>query len=302
MRRILKGIKKNAFLIYSLLPAFLYIGFFAVVIGFYLLKLSLTKYAGGDEVLSPTLYNYIKIFNDPMFNKEFSEAFKRTLIFVLVVTPLQLITGLITAMLINKSFAGRGIVRSILLLPLAIPTIVTTSVLLILFSKGGHITSLLMGRYSFFPKIVDYEISFISNPYTSMGLSIFGKVWRDTPISMLILLSGLQQINEEQYEAARTMGATAIQNFFYITIPMLMPSISSVLILRSIEAWKEFIFPYILAPSYPILGVLIEKYYVQLMDPGTAAMVGVVLIICILVTSYVLTYVLNKINRYLIRA
>src|SRR5690606_18869415 len=120
-----------------------------------------------------------------------------------------------------------------------------------------------------------------SNEYTAIGLSIIGKVWRDTPISMLILLAGLQSIDESQYEAAKTMGANGIKRFLYITIPLLIPAISTVLVLRSIEAWKEFIFPYILAPSYPILGTLIEKYFVQLNNPGMAAAIGLMLIVLI---------------------
>lgn len=302
MNELMVKIRKKAFLIWSLLPAFLFIGAFVIIITFYLVKISLTTYSNGMVINSGTLENYVKVITDPSFSKEFNDAFIRTLVLVFITTPLQLLTGLVTAMLINKKFKGRGIIRSILLLPLAIPTIVTTSVLLILFSKGGHITSLLMGQYSFFPKITSTEISFISSQPLSLGISIFGKVWRDTPISMLILLSGLQSIEEDQYEAAKTMGSSAVQSFFYITVPLLTPSVASVLILRSIEAWKEFIFPYILAPSYPILGVLIEKYYVQLNDPGTAAMIGIVLILSILATTVVLKNVLNKLVESITRA
>ncbi len=69
-------------------------------------------------------------------SKEFREAFLRTFYFVIIATPLQLITGMIIAILINKEFKGRGIIRSIYLLPLAIPTIVTTAILLLMFSKA----------------------------------------------------------------------------------------------------------------------------------------------------------------------
>ena len=294
---IVKYFRKNGFLILTLLPAFLYLlGFFLIIV-FFILKLSLTKYIGGTPEASPTLQNYIDLIN----NEEFHDAFIRTLWFVVITTPLQLITGLITAMLINRSFIGRGIVRSIFLLPVAIPTIVTTSILLLLFSKDGHMLSLLMGEYSWFPQVLKEEFSFINNEYTAIGLSIIGKVWRDTPISMLILLAGLQQIDEEQYEAAKTMGANAVQRFFYITIPLLIPAISSVLVLRSIEAWKEFIFPYILSPSYPILGTLIEKYFVQLNNPGMAAAIGLILIVLIAIFSTIMNWILRKINNLLVR-
>ncbi|MFZ5967490.1 MAG: carbohydrate ABC transporter permease [Bacillota bacterium] len=289
--------KKNAFLIWTLLPAFLYITAFFIIIAYFLLKLSLTTYRGGMVENSATIENYLNLIQ----SKEFQSAFRRTLMFVLIATPLQLVTGLVMAVLINRKFRGRGIIRSIFLLPLAIPTIVTTATLLLMFSKGGHMTSLLMGDYSWFPKIVDYEIAFLHKESLAMGLAIFGKVWRDTPISMLILLAGLQSISSDQYEAAKTMGSNSIQNFFYITLPLLVPAISSVLVLRSIEAWKEFIFPYILAPSYPVLGVLIEKYYVQLFDPGTSAAIGIILIFVILIGTVTLNWLLKEMKNFLVK-
>ncbi|HYE82632.1 MAG TPA: sugar ABC transporter permease [Clostridia bacterium] len=289
--------KKNGFLVWTLLPGFLYITAFFVIIAFFLLKLSLTEYRGGMVENSATIANYLKLVQ----SEEFRSAFLRTFIFVLFVTPLQLLTGLLAAILINRTFIGRGIVRGIFLLPLAIPTVVTTAVLLLMFSKGGHMTSLLMGEYNWFPGIVDYEIAFLSKEPLALGLSMLGKVWRDTPISMLILLAGLQSINNDQYEAARTMGSSSIQNFFFITLPLLIPAISSVLVLRSIEAWKEFIFPYILAPSYPVLGVLIEKYYVQLFDPGTAAAIGIMLIVVIMLGTVSLNWLLKKMQSFLVK-
>lgn len=297
LQKVLNKIKKNAFLIWTLLPGFLYITAFFIIVAFFLLKLSLTTYKGGMVENSTTIANYVKLIQ----SEEFTSAFRRTFLFVLITTPLQLITGLITAILINRKFKFRGVVRSIFLLPVAIPTIVTTATLLLMFSKGGHVTSLLLGEYSWFPKVVDHEIAFLNSEPLALGISILGKVWRDTPISMLILLSGLQSIGKDQYEAAKTMGSTSIQNFFYITLPLLVPAISSVLVLRSIEAWKEFIFPYILAPSYPVLGVLIEKYYVQMFDPGTSAAIGIILVFVILVGTVTLNWLLKKMQNFLVK-
>lgn len=293
---MIKNIKKNSFLIWTLLPAILFLlGFFAVII-FYLLQLSLTVFDGG--LASGTgVDNFLMLAK----SKEFWDAFLRTFYFVIIATPLQLVTGMMIAMLINKEFIGRGVIRSIFLLPMAIPTIVTTSILLLMFSKGGHITSLLTGQYMFFPQLMDYEVSFISSEPLAIGLAIFGKVWRDTPISMLILLSGLQAIGSDQYEAAKTMGSSAIQSFGYITVPSMLPAISSVLVLRSIEAWKEFIFPYILAPSFPVLGVLIEKYYIQLQNPGVSAAIGITLVVVILISTFVLNRALKYLNKLLVR-
>ena len=72
--------------------------------------------------------------------------------------------------------------------------------------------------------------------------------------------------------------------------------------LRSIEAWKEFIFPYVLAPSFPVLGVLIEKYYIQLQNPGIASAIGIMLIAVILIGTFILNLILKKLNQILVKA
>lgn len=291
------ALKKNAFALCAIFPALTYIGMMFFVIVFYVLKLSFTTYSYGQPVDVGTFANYAQVFQ----NSEVWEALARTFVFVLITTPLQLIAGLIMALLINKAFKGRGLIRSFFLLPLAIPAMVTTSTLLIMFSNGGHMVSLFSGEYVSWLNIMPEGFSFIDSEFWSMFLVVFGKVWRDAPISMLILLAGLQTISQDQYEAATTMGSGGIKNFFYITIPLLMPSISSVLLLRSIEAWKEFVFALTLAPKYPLLGVLIDKFYNQQMNPGTAAVLGLLLILCISVSAAVIKVILNAVQKYLVK-
>lgn len=291
------NLKKNLFAFVAIFPAVTYIGIFFFIIIYNVIKMSLTTYSYNQPVNTMTFENYAQVFSNP----EVWESTYRTFIFVLITTPLQLIVGLMMAMLINKAFKGRGFVRSLFLLPLAIPAMVTSSTILILFSNGGHMTSLLSGDYISWLNILPSDFSFIGSEFWSTALVVFGKVWRDAPISMLILLAGLQSIGQDQYEAANTMGSSNFKNFFLITIPLLMPAISSVLVLRSIEAWKEFVFALNLSPKYPLLGVLIDKYYIQQMNPGTSAVVGILLVACILVSALVIKFILNTIQKYLVR-
>jgi len=135
----------------------------------------------------------------------------------------------------------------------------------------------------------------------SLGVAMFGKVWRDMPISMLIILSGLQSITKDQYEAAKTMGAGALQQFKYITLPLLIPAISTVLVLRSIEMWKEFIFPFILAGSYPLLGTLIDRAYHEWNSATEAATIGLILLFCIIIFTTFLFYILSWLRRQLVK-
>ena len=289
---------KNGFAVAILAPCTIYLMFFLVIIAFYLIQLSLTLRISLVEEQFPSIQNYLNLATSSAFR----EAFGRTVIFVLIGTPLQLVAGLTMAMIINRQFAGRGIVRSVFLLPVAIPGLVTASIIAyMLFTYPfGHVNDLLFGRL-FLPQMVEEPVNWYTSAYLSLGLSLIAKVWRDMPISMLILLAGLQSISIDQYEAAESMGSSGWQRFWYITIPMLVPAISTVLVLRSIEVWKEFIFPFIISPTFPILGVMMDHVYHNERNPQLAAAIGVLLVVCILVTRWLLTFITEKVRAYLVK-
>ncbi|MFH1761381.1 MAG: sugar ABC transporter permease [bacterium] len=252
---------------------------------YYLIVLSLSS----ETTPGITLENYRFV----LLSEDFVTAFKNTFLFVLAGTPLELIFGLILALIVWKSFPGRGFVRSIFIIPLAIPTIVTATILFILFNyPTGHINDLFTGRFDFFPVIFNAPINWRNNPLLAMGVSMFGKVWRDMPISMLILLAGLNAIDRRQYDAAETMGAGTLTKFRYITLPCILPAVGTVILMRSIEMWKEFIFPFILAPSYLLLGTYIE-YLDRRNFPERASVVALILLVCVLFSS-ILSYVILK--------
>lgn len=285
---------KHGFAVMLLIPALIYTMFFTVIIVFSLLQLSLTGVGGAF----PSLVHYTEIVRSP----DFWASLQRTVVFVFMGAPLQLFAGLVLALLINREFVGQGIVRSIFLLPIAIPSLVTAVIVAyMLFNfPFGHVNDLLLGKL-FLPKLIAKPINWYTSPVLALGLSLFAKVWRDMPISMLILLAGLQSISKDQYEAARTMGAKTMQQFFYITVPLLVPAISTVLILRSIEIWKEFIFPFIIAPTFPILGVLIDYFYHEQKNASKAAALALILLALITTFSWLVSFALRKLQTYLVK-
>lgn len=291
-------LNKHGFALCLLIPGVIYSVFFLLTIIFSLLQLSLTDQVSAIEQF-PSLVNFTAIFS----SKDFWLSLWRTIIFVVVGTPLQLFAGLWLAMLVHKKFAGRGIVRSVFLLPIAIPGMVTAIIVsyMLFCFPWGHVNDLLFGRL-FLPQIVSEPVNWSRSPTLSLMLAVFAKVWRDMPISMLILLAGLQSIGADQYEAASTMGANAVQRFFYITVPLLIPAISTVLILRSIEMWKEFLFPFIIAPTFPILGVLIEYTYNQERNAAKAAALSIILALLIGAFTLLITYILKKARLHLVKA
>lgn len=293
----IKGIVSTIQKTWPLIPAAIYLLGFLIIVLTYLVGLSFT-YIGDGRTVFPYTGHLFYVLNLP----EFREALNNTFFFVLVGTPLELIFGLWLALMLYQSFPARNVIRSILIIPLAIPTLVTATLLFILFDyPGGHINHLLMGKYSIIPKIIEYPLNWRGSKVFSLGISMLGKVWRDTPISMLILLSGLNTIDPELTDAAKTLGTGWFQRLRHLTLPLIMPSISAVVLLRSIEMWKEFIFPFILAGRYDLLGTLIESLYNNWGHSESAAVVALILVICIIASSFIFFWFLELFRRALVR-
>ncbi|MBN1841732.1 MAG: sugar ABC transporter permease [Deltaproteobacteria bacterium] len=298
MTRIIVFTRKNLFSIIILAPAVLYLVGFLLIILFKVVALALTR-VGPQGDLFPTAYHFVELSRNP----EFRHALVRTIWFTLIGTPLELVIGMAAAFLVVREFKGGGITRSLFILPLAIPAIVTAIMLYIIFDfPGGHVNDILMGRYSFFPfQVISHPVDWRGSGFFALMVSILGKVWRDMPISMLIILAGLQAITKDQHEAAKTLGANAYQTFFRITFPLLTPAMSTVLVLRSIEVWKEFIFPFILAGSYPLLATLIERAYHEWRNPNEACAIALVLLVLIIISTIFIFHVLKWLRRRLVR-
>jgi len=298
MTRIRHLAKTNLFGIVILAPAALYLLGFLLIILFKVLELAFTR-VSPQGPLFPTAHHFVALSRNP----EFRQAFVRTVWFTLIGTPLELIVGLVAALLLVQAFKGRGVIRSLMILPLTIPTIVTAIMLYIMFDfPGGHVNDILMGRHAFFPfQVMSHPVDWRGSGFFALMVSLFGKVWRDMPISMLIILAGLQAIGQDQYEAAQTLGASASQRFLRITLPLLTPAMSTVLVLRSVEVWKEFIFPFILAGSYPLLATLIERAYHEWRNPNEASAIALILLALIIVSTILVFHVLKWLRKRLVK-
>jgi ABC-type sugar transport system permease subunit len=277
--------------IVPLLPAAAYLMVFLVLILTYLIQLSFSA-AGGAHF--PTLTTFQLVVS----GEPFKTAFVNTLLFVMVGTPLELCTGIMLVLILYRSFRFRNFVRSLFLIPLAIPALVTAIVLLILFDyPGGHINDLLTGKYGYFPALLHSPIDWRGSRFGALGISLIGKVWRDMPISMLILLSGINAIDPELFDAAKTMGAGYMQRLRYVILPLLLPACTTVVLLRSIEMWKEFIFPFVLAGRYSLLGTLIESLYNYWGQSQEAAVVALILVVCIIITALIFLTSMNYLRH-----
>ncbi|HWC32634.1 MAG TPA: sugar ABC transporter permease [Actinomycetota bacterium] len=228
-----------------------------------------------------TTDNYGRIFGQQVFR----QAVVNTVIVALVSLTLELTVGLAIALALNAKFFGRGFVRTVTLIPLGVPTIVSGAVMLLLFGSSGYLNSIFGFVVDLFNKIPGVEMQFRGIDWTITGglRTLFtiaiADMWKVLPVITLIFLAGLQSIPEDVYEAADVDGATKWQRFSRVTLPLLIPYITIALILRAIDAFRIFELALVLSGRIePVLGTYIwNQYAPPTSNPFTSAAASIVL-------------------------
>ncbi len=235
-----------------------------VVFGIVILPLARTLYTSFFDVNSPFpgrypfvgLGNYRRTFGNP----DFWAAIRRTAYFTLVSTWFELVLGLLLGLLLSVQFRGRAVLRSIVILPWALPTIVNGLMWRwILNPSYGALNALLTQLH-----IIPSYRSWLGTPFLALNMVIVADVWKTTPLAAFLILAGLQTIPRELYEAARVDGAGAIRGFLSVTLPLLIPTILVILVVRTIEAFKVFDIIYIMTRGGPANGTQSIAYYAYL--------------------------------------
>jgi multiple sugar transport system permease protein len=159
----------------------------------------------------------------------------------------ELVLGMIIALAINRSFAGRGIVRASVLVPWALTTVVSAKMWAWIYdARYGVFNDLLMRLH-----IIDKPLIFLAKPDLTIWAMIGAEIWKTTPFMALLLLAGLQLIPADIYEAAEIDGASHWQQFWRITLPMMKPTILVALLFRTIDAVRMFDLPRVLTNGGP---------------------------------------------------
>lgn len=188
--------------------------------------------------------NYIRLLN----SSRFISSFKITLFFASVVVVAQLLFGLAVALVLNKRFKGRGIVRATVLVPWATALVIAAMLWKWMYNAVFGIINNLFLSLGAIDKPVDWLGA--STPLAISSVMV-AELWRNTPFMAIIILAGLQSIPEELYEAARIDGAGVFQSLRKITLPLLKPAILVALLFRSIDAFRGFDLVYALTAGGP---------------------------------------------------
>jgi ABC-type sugar transport system permease subunit len=189
------------------------------------------------------LANYVEIARDARF----WGALWHTALFTVGSVVPEVVLGLVLALVLNRAFRGRGLVRALVLVPWAIPTVVAALVWRFMFDGDAGIANALLSGSG----LVERPPVWFVDPSAAWVPVILADVWKTTPFVALLLLAGLQQIDASLYEAARVDGAGAWQRFAHVTLPALKPAILVALIFRTLDAFRVFDLIYVMTGGGP---------------------------------------------------
>ncbi|HXI22022.1 MAG TPA: sugar ABC transporter permease [Gemmatimonadales bacterium] len=188
------------------------------------------------------LANYREVLTAPRF----WQALGHTLFFTAASVGLETLLGLALALVMHQAFRGRGLVRAAILVPWAIPTVVSALLWRFMFDGQSGVANRVLLALGLHRPIIWFV-----HPATAWIPVILADVWKTTPFVALLLLAGLQQIDRSLYEAARIDGAGAWGRFRFITLPLLRPALLVALIFRTLDAFRVFDLVYVLTGGGP---------------------------------------------------
>src|ERR671926_28629 len=236
-RRRSRGIPERRLAKLMVAPSMLLIAVVAAWPIIYAIWLSLHEYsvrvAGLSRWAGPFgLRNYSTALSD----SDWWAALAHTLIFTVTSVSLELVIGLAMALAMHSAFRGQGLLRTTVLVPWAVLTVVTAIMWRTMFQSP----------FGFVNTILGTDTVWLGDEPYALIVIILADVWKTAPFMALLILAGLQVIPSEIYEAAKVDGATAWQRFRRITLPLLMPAILVALIFRTLDALRVFDLPFVL--------------------------------------------------------
>ena len=257
---------------------------------FYAIYISFTSRVVGDAGEWVGLANFRYLFGQPSFTR----AITNTVTLVVVSDALKLVIGLGLALLLNEQIKGRGIFRSLVLLPWAMPGFVAFLVWRLLFLPIGGAVNLLLAEAGLHDGVIDW----LGQRSTAMPAVIVATVWRGFPFWCISFLAALQSVPNELYEAAKIDGASAWQRFWAVTVPGIRSVILVVVLLSSIWTANSFENIWIMTQGGPsdatMVFPVLAYFGMQSQRLGEAAAVSVALVPALLILVFFVTWALER--------
>jgi multiple sugar transport system permease protein len=261
-------------------PSMLLIALVAVYPILYAIWLSLHEYslieAGLSRWASPAGFgNYIDAFEDPAFRK----SIYVTLIFSIASVTLETLIGLAMALIMATAFRGQGLLRTVVLVPWAVLTVVTAIMW----------RTMVDPNLGFVNTIIGTNTVWLGEEPQALIVMILADTWKTAPFMALLLLAGLQVIPSEIYEAAKVDGATMWQRFRRITLPLLVPALLVALIFRTLDALRAFDLPKVLtngANGTETMSLIAQRTFQENRLYGEGAALSILTFILVMAVSF----------------
>lgn len=250
-----------------LLPTIAFLTLLIVIPMVQALLLSVMAESGGL-----TLDNFQRMIADV----NFSDAWRNTLLLLILIVPLQIVLALVMALLINSRFRGHGVFLYIYAIPLAISDLAAGILWLAVFTERGYLNSTLQNA-----GVIDQPVLWLSfdNFAGILSAIVIAETWRATALVLVILIAGLQLIPRDFFEAADLFGANRIRRTVHVVLPLLRPSLQSALIIRTIFAFQTFAVVFALAGrNMPVLAGEAYTWYATNRNEHVAAAYAVVVL------------------------
>ncbi len=237
----------------------------------------------------PVQFIGLRNYADLLTDAQFLNAIKVTVLFTILTVVFEFLLGLLIALVVNSNFKGRGPMRAAMLVPWAIPTVVSAQMWKWMYHDiYGVVNDLLVNKIHFLPG----NIAWIADPATAIPAIAAVDIWKTTPFMALLLLAGLQVIPGDIYEAADVDGANPFQQFWRLTLPLLRPAILVALIFRTLDSLRVFDVFFVMfgnRADTQTMAVYDQQVITAFSDLGYggAISVAIFLIIGIFVVAYV---------------
>ncbi len=257
-------------------PALLGMLIFIIIPIFFSFGLSFAKWDLLNPIQFVGLDNYKEIFTEPLFGK----ILLNTVVFALATSFFGVIIPLILAAIMNSKIRGADFFKTAYFLPFITPMIVIGIVWEWIFDPNIGLLN----------KVLQVHINWLYDPHWAMPALIIVSVWKLIGYNMIIFLSGFSGISNSMFEAAKIDGANPVETFFYVTIPLLSPTIFFVVIITAVSSFQVFDLIYLMTQGGPldstnVLVYAIYKNAFEYFNAGKASAIAYVLFVIILVLT-----------------
>src|SRR4051794_10404532 len=275
-----RGLSEKRLAFWMVSPSMVLIALVAAYPIIYAIWLSLHEYS--VRVAGLSRWAGLRNYSTALQDSEFWSALVTTLIFTASSVFLELLIGLVMALAMHSAFRGQGLLRTVVLVPWAVLTVVTGIMWRTIFeSPQGLVNSIIGG-----------DTVWLGQEPHALIVIIVADTWKTAPFMALLILAGLQTIPGEIYEAAKVDGATMWQRFRKITLPLLTPAILVALIFRTLDALRIFDLPFILtkgANGTTTLSLIAERTFAENRIYGLGAALSILTFIVVMIVSF--TYI-----------